>query len=69
MSTLNMFKLLLAATKALTVTLLMPVFGMLWGYTFLNEVITPQMIFGTVLILIGTFGVVQKKQSESVKAS
>lgn len=56
-------------TKALSVTLLMPVFGMLWGYTFLNEIITPQMIFGTVLILIGTFGVVQNKKLVTVKAS
>lgn len=56
-------------TKALSVTLLMPIFGMLWGYTFLDEVITSQMIFGTVLILIGTFGVVQNKQLTTVKAS
>lgn len=51
------------ATKALTVTLLMPPFGMLWGFTFLNEVITLQMIIGTVLILIGTYGVVKVKAS------
>ena len=51
------------ATKALTVTLLMPPFGMLWGYLFLGEIITFQMIFGTGLILIGTWGVVNVKAS------
>lgn len=56
-------------TKALSVTLLMPIFGMLWGYLFLDEVITVQMIFGTVLILIGTFAVVQNKTVVLVKAS
>jgi len=41
-------------TKALTVTFLMPAFGMLWGALFLGEKITLPMIAGTLLILIGT---------------
>ncbi|MEW6051819.1 MAG: DMT family transporter [Candidatus Zixiibacteriota bacterium] len=41
-------------TKALTVTFLMPAFGMLWGAMFLNELITPTMVAGTALILLGT---------------
>jgi drug/metabolite transporter (DMT)-like permease len=48
-------------TRALSVTFLMPVFGMLWGNLFLDEVITVQMIFGTVVILGGTWLVVRKK--------
>lgn len=46
--------------KALTVTFLMPVFGMLWGAVFLGETITAQMILGTAFILGGTWFVVKK---------
>jgi len=42
-------------TKALTVTFLMPVFGMFWGALFLGERIGASMIGGTVLILAGTY--------------
>jgi drug/metabolite transporter (DMT)-like permease len=41
-------------TKALTVTFLMPVFGIIWSIVFLNEQITWTMIFGCGLILFGT---------------
>ena len=40
-------------TKALTVTFLMPVFGMIWGATILHESITMSMLAGTALILLG----------------
>lgn len=50
-------------TKALTVTFLMPVFGMIWGALFLRETITVHMIVGTVLILAGTWFVVKKVKS------
>lgn len=39
--------------RALTVTFLVPVFGIVWGALLLNEVITPNMIAGFVAILIG----------------
>jgi drug/metabolite transporter (DMT)-like permease len=42
-------------TKTLTVTFLMPAFGMLWGRLFLHETITLMMIAGTIVILLGTF--------------
>jgi drug/metabolite transporter (DMT)-like permease len=42
------------ATKALTVTYLIPLFAMLWGVLFLNEAITIAMILGCSLILMGT---------------
>jgi drug/metabolite transporter (DMT)-like permease len=41
-------------TKALTVTFLMPAFGMVWGAVFLHEAITAPMIAGCALILAGT---------------
>ena len=47
-------------TKALTVTFLMPAFGMLWGYIFLSETITIPMILGCGLIILGTSLVVKK---------
>ncbi len=49
-------------TKALTVTFLMPVFGMLWGKVFLNEVISVSMIMGTLLIIFGTIFVLKESR-------
>jgi drug/metabolite transporter (DMT)-like permease len=40
--------------KAVTVTYLLPVFGMLWGLIFLHEPITASMITACVVILAGT---------------
>jgi drug/metabolite transporter (DMT)-like permease len=39
--------------KAITVTLLVPIFGMLWGVLFLGEPITPGRIAGCAIILAG----------------
>ncbi len=39
-------------TRALTVTFLMPVFGVLWGFLFLGETITWPMVAGTLSILL-----------------
>ena len=39
--------------KAVTVTLLVPVFGMLWGVVFLGEPVTPGRIAGCLIILSG----------------
>jgi drug/metabolite transporter (DMT)-like permease len=41
-------------TNAITVTFLLPPFGMLWGFLFLNEAITFRMLGGCVLVLAGT---------------
>ena len=41
-------------TRALTVTFLIPLFGMLWGALFLGEAITPMMAAGCALVLAGT---------------
>ena len=44
----------IGATRALTVTYLIPLFGLLWGALFLGETTTAPMIAGGALILAGT---------------
>src|SRR4029077_3188944 len=39
--------------KAITVTLLVPIFGMIWGIAFLGEPLTPGRIAGCAIILAG----------------
>ena len=46
-------------TRAMTVTLLMPAFGMLWGALLLDEVITLAMLAGCALIVGGTAAVLR----------
>ncbi|MGH9461406.1 MAG: DMT family transporter [Vicinamibacteria bacterium] len=41
-------------TRAIAVTYLIPLFGMVWGLFFLHEAITPNMIAGCAVILLGT---------------
>ncbi len=41
------------ATYAASVTLLIPMFGVLWGAMFLGEPITPSMVVGGVIVLLG----------------
>jgi drug/metabolite transporter (DMT)-like permease len=43
----------LGATRALTVTFLIPIFGTLWGVVFLREHITPEKILACAIILCG----------------
>jgi drug/metabolite transporter (DMT)-like permease len=48
--------------RAISVTYLIPLFGVLWGALFLGESVTPAMLVGGAIILIGTAlvtGVVQ----------
>jgi len=40
--------------RAIAVTFLIPVFGMLWGAVFLGEAITANMLAGCAVILVGT---------------
>ena len=44
----------LGAASALTVTFLIPVFGILWGWLFLNEHIGWHTVIGTAIVLLGT---------------
>jgi len=50
------FRLLsrIGPSKALAVTYLIPVFGVLWGHLFLHEPVTASMIVGCAVILLGT---------------
>jgi drug/metabolite transporter (DMT)-like permease len=41
-------------TRALTVTFLTPVFGVLWGVVLLHETLTWSTIAGSLIILAGT---------------
>jgi drug/metabolite transporter (DMT)-like permease len=40
-------------TRAISVTYLVPAFGMVWGAIFLREAITLPMIIGAIVILLG----------------
>lgn len=41
-------------SRALTVTFLIPIFGMLWGWLFLDEAITTDMLVCTAVVVAGT---------------
>ncbi len=44
----------LGAASALSVTFLIPAFGIFWGYLFLNETVGWHTLAGTVLVVMGT---------------
>jgi drug/metabolite transporter (DMT)-like permease len=44
----------LGAARAITVTFLIPIFGVLWGALFLGERVTPVMLAGCAVIVLGT---------------
>lgn len=48
------------AARALTVTYLIPVFGVLWSVLFLGETVSAAMLAGGVLVLLGTVFVLRK---------
>ncbi len=54
--------------KALTVTFLMPVFGLLWGVLFLRERVTPGMLAGCALVIAGTFTVLRARRPTNARA-
>ncbi|MCX7660223.1 MULTISPECIES: DMT family transporter [Caldimonas] len=41
-------------TNTITVTFLIPGFAVLWGWSFLDESVTPAMLAGSAVILVGT---------------
>lgn len=41
-------------TRTVSVTFLIPVFGVFWGFVFLNEVLTAYMVTGSLIIFSGT---------------
>ena len=52
----------IGAVKTSTVAYFLPVFGIIWGAVFLNEVITGGIILGCVTILIGVFFATSNKR-------
>jgi drug/metabolite transporter (DMT)-like permease len=44
----------LGAARAIAVTFLIPLFGILWGSLFLDEVVTPVMLMAGAVVLLGT---------------
>ena len=50
----------IGAAGALTVTYLIPIFGVLWGTLFLGETVSLVMLAGAGLVLLGTFFVLRK---------
>jgi drug/metabolite transporter (DMT)-like permease len=54
-------------TRTLLVTLLMPAFGMLWGFLILGEHITWVRILGAAVILAGTWLVAYPPRSRALK--
>jgi len=42
------------ASRSITVTFLVPIFGILWGMIFLSEPLTLRMIVATAIVLLGT---------------
>lgn len=44
----------IGAARAITVTFLIPVFGVVWGALFLAEAVTPAMAIGCAVIVLGT---------------
>jgi drug/metabolite transporter (DMT)-like permease len=53
-------------TRAMSVTFLIPVFGMLWGALFLDERLTAGTLAGAALVLAGTALVVRGKRPSPV---
>ncbi|MCC7006964.1 MAG: EamA family transporter [Ottowia sp.] len=51
-------------TKTLSVTLLVPLFSMLWGALFLHEIITLTMLAGCALVLFSTYLVIYKNDKK-----
>jgi len=54
-------------TRALTVTFLIPLFGVLWGVVFLGEPLSSGMVFGGVVILAGTWVTTRRSAPTSTR--
>jgi len=54
----------LGASKTLTVTYIIPVFGVFWGWLFLDEGVTSNLYVGMFIILLGVFCIngIEKKR-------
>ena len=62
----------LGPARAITVTYLIPVFGLFWGVIFLHETITVNMLLGCAVILLGvaiTTGLLKLKLTKKSPSS
>ena len=57
----------LGATRALAVTYLIPLFGLLWGMLFLDEALPPGALLGGALVVTGTMLVVSAGSAAKVR--
>ncbi len=57
------------ATRALTVTFLIPLFTIAWGWALLDEAITWRMVGGAGLVLVATWLVVSASKAKPLAAS
>jgi drug/metabolite transporter (DMT)-like permease len=53
----------IGATRTQTVSLLIPIFGVLWGYLFLDETLTWRVLASGALIVVGTLLVLREPRS------
>jgi len=51
----------IGAVRTSTVAYLLPVFGIIWGYIFLGESITLNIVIGCIMVLVGIFFATNKK--------
>ena len=51
----------IGAVRTSTVAYLLPVFGIIWGYLFLGETITLNIVIGCIMVLVGIFFATNKK--------
>lgn len=66
-ATVMFYKLIkvLDATRTVSITLLIPLFGIFWGVVLLDEVVTRNMMIGTAIILLGTSLAIFKRQTKN----
>lgn len=68
------FRLMLriGATNTIAVTFLIPVFAVLWGWLFLDEVFTTRMALGCAIVLLGTalaLGLIKRAEKPPMAAA
>lgn len=62
----------IGVNKTVAVTYLIPIFGVIWGMIFLNEILSHSMLFGALLILLGvslTTGMIKPRKAKASSSS
>lgn len=58
-----------SAEFATMVTYIVPVFAALWGFLFINEPISPKMVVGLIILLVGVYITTSKRKVKIKKAN